>query len=111
MSVSGANFRGKVNVADANYGTSALTDDYIIAFTSITAARTVVISTEDRDTGTATAPRIFHIKDESGSCSGVNTITISLETAGNIDGAATVVLSAAYNAVSIYVDGTNGFIY
>jgi len=108
--IPGANFRGKVNVADTNYGTSALTDDYIIAFTSLSAARTVTISDEDIASGSITVPRIMIIKDESGSCSGANTITIALES-GNIDGAANVVLDTAYSSITLYLNGTNGFIY
>jgi len=100
----------KTNVSDANYAPSAATTDYIVAFTALSAARTAVISTEDRDSGSTTAPRIIVIKDQSGSCSPTNTITVSLETAGNIDGAATIVLNGAYESITVYLDGTNGFI-
>ena len=40
----------KTNVADANYGTSALTTDSIVAWTSLSAARTATISTEEGET-------------------------------------------------------------
>ena len=92
-----------------DYNPSAATNDYIIAITNTDVARAVTISTEDRDTGSTADPRIFIIKDESG-LAGTNNITISLETAGNIDGAGTLVISQNYGAVSIYVDGTNGWI-
>ena len=110
LSNMGGRITGKTNVADAAYNPSVLTADRIVAFTSLTAARAVTISTEDRDSGSATNPRIITIKDESGNCSGGNTITISLETSGNIDGAATAILSTAYASVDIYLNGTNGFI-
>ena len=100
----------KTNVSDANYGTSALTSDYIIAFTSLSAARTATISTEDEDTGTTTQPRVMIFKDESGSAATYN-ITISLESGGTIDGAANFVIDQPYQSVTIYLNGTNGYIY
>ena len=100
----------KTNVADAAYGTSALTTDYIVAWTSLSAARAAVISTEDEDSGTTTQPRIMIFKDESGNA-GTYPITISLESGGTINGASTYVLNTNYEAVNIYLDGTNGFIY
>ena len=99
----------KTNVADVAYNPSVLTDDYIIAFTSLTASRIVTISTEDEDTGTATAPRVIIVKDQSGNCAPGVTITVVLESGGTIDGAANVVLNSAYESVIIYIDGTNGF--
>ena len=99
----------KTNVSDANYGTSALTSDYIVAFTSLTAARTATISTEDEDSGTATQPRVMIFKDESGSAATYN-ITISLESGGTIDGAANFVIDQPYQSVTIYLNGTSGFV-
>ena len=99
----------KTNVSDANYGTSALTSDYIVAFTSLSAARTATISTEDEDTGTTTQPRVMIFKDESGSAATYN-ITISLESGGTIDGAANFVIDQPYQSVTIYLNGTNGYI-
>ena len=43
------------------------------------------------------------IKDESGSCSSGNTITV----AGNIDGATNLVLNSAYGKAVLYSNGTN----
>ena len=99
----------KTNVSDANYGTSALTSDHIVAFTALTAARTATISTEDEDSGTTTQPRVMIFKDESGSAATYN-ITISLESGGTIDGAANFVIDQPYQSVTIYLNGTNGFI-
>lgn len=100
----------KTNVSDANYGTSAITSDYIVAFTSLTAARTATISTEDEDSGTATQPRVMIFKDESGSAATYN-ITISLESGGTIDGAANFVIDQPYQSVTIYLNGSNGYIF
>lgn len=105
----GAHYR-KRTASAVDYNPSALTSDYIIAITDTSVARAVTISTEDRDTGTTSLPRIFIIKDESGNA-GANNITVSLETAGNIDGAATAVISGNYNSITVYIDGTNGWIY
>ena len=94
----------------ADYNPSALTTDYIIAMDNTAAARACTISTEDEDTGTTANPRVFIIKDESGVCN-INNITISLESGGTIDGAANKVMNQPYQSLTLYVDGTNAFIY
>ena len=95
--------------AAADYNPSIATSDYVIAVTSTGADRAVTISTEDVNSGSTDNPRVFIVKDEGGGA-GANNITVSLES-GNIDGAATAVISTNYNSVSIYLDGTNGFIF
>jgi hypothetical protein len=100
----------KTNVSDAAYGTSALTSDYIVAWSSLTAARAAVISTEDVESGTTTQPRVIIIKDESGNA-GTYNITITLENSGTIDGAASYVITQPYQSVTIYLNGSVGFIY
>ena len=109
LSITGANFRGRTAVGAADYNPSVLTDDYIIAVDDTAAARAVTISTEDVATGSTTKPRIFIIKDESGGA-GAQNITVSLESGGTIDGAATAVLVGDYDSITLVVDGTNGFI-
>jgi len=108
LAVNGGQSYKKTNVADAAYGTSALTTDYIVAWTSISAARAAVISTEDEDSGTATLPRVMIFKDQTGNAASYN-ITISLESGGNIDGAATYVLNKPYQFVTLEIDGTNAY--
>jgi len=110
LAIAGSQSCNKTNVADTAYGTSALTSDYIIAFTSLSATRAAVISSEDVASGSATQPRIMVFKDESGNA-GTYPITISLENAGTINGASTYVLNTNYEAVNIYLNGTNGFTY
>jgi hypothetical protein len=100
----------KTNVANTAYGTSAITSDYIVAWTSLTAARAAVISTEDVESGTATQPRVIVLKDESGSA-GTYNITVTLENGGTIDGAASAVINQPYMSLTIYLNGSNGFIY
>lgn len=96
---SGARTLGRVGVADANHNVGV--NDEIIAYTSISAARTVNLQAA----ATAGAGRIIRVKDESGSCSVVNTITIDGSGAETIDGAATLVLAAARASATIYCDG------
>lgn len=96
-------------VGAADYNPSALTTDYIIAMTDTAAPRAVTISTEDEDSGTTDNPRMMIVIDESGNCN-VSNITITLESGGTINGAANVVMNVAYQAVRLYLDGTNAWI-
>jgi len=109
LSSSGANFRGCTVVGAVDYNPSALTDDYIIAMSDTAAPRAVTISSEDVATGTATIPRIFVIKDQSGA-SGSNNITVTLESGGTIDGEANFIMNVNYQSITLYVDGTNAHI-
>lgn len=105
----GAHFDKKTNMGSSDYDPSALTSDYIITVDTSGAARNVIISTEDRDSGSPTNVRTFIIEDIIGNAA-ANPITISLETAGNINGAPTFVISSDHGAVNLEVDGTNGYI-
>ena len=84
-------------VNDTNY--TATSRDAIIAYTAITAARTISLPSM------SSTPRgwQFIIKDESGNCSGGNTITIT----GTIDGTTNLILNSAYAKAVIYNNGTN----
>lgn len=84
-------------IADTNY--SIATSDSIVAFTSLTAARTVTLPSAASNTG-----RVIIVKDESGNCSNGTTITI----AGTIDGATNFVLNTAYGYARLYA-GSNGW--
>ena len=97
-------------VGAADYNPSTLTSDYIIAMTDTAAARAVIISTEDVSTGSATSARKFVIKDESGGAAAQN-ITVTLESGGTIDGAATYVINQNYQSIDLYINGTNGFVF
>ncbi len=101
VSLQGGLVRGRTAVANTNY--TVLTTDSVIAYTSISAARVVTLPSVSTVTN-----QEFIIKDESGSCSVVNTITIT-PASGTIDGAATLVLNAAYAKAVIYSNGTNWF--
>ncbi len=92
---------GRTTVADANY--TVLLTDRRICYTSISAARVVTLPSVATTTGQS-----FIIKDESGNCSGSNTITIT-PASGTIDGAANKVVNTAYGVQRIYSNGTNWF--
>ena len=106
-SISSAVNRTAVGAGD--YNPSILTDDYIIAVDDTAAARAVIISTEDEDSGTPTVPRIMVVKDESGGAA-ANNITITLESGGTIDGGANEIINANYGFVTLYMDGTNAWL-
>lgn len=105
----GASMVHKTDGGAADYNPSALTSDYIVTVDTTAAARAVTISTEDRDSGSASKPRIFIIHDIAGNAS-ANNITVSLETSGTINGAATFVINGDYNSITLSIDGSNGYI-
>ena len=109
LKTSCAVFRKKNDMGAADYNPSALTSDHIITVDTTTAARSVIISTEDRDSGSPTNVREFIINDIAGNAS-VHNITISLETSGTINGAATFVLNNDNDSAILMVDGTNGYV-
>lgn len=89
-------------VADTD--TTITAADYLVGYSSLSAAR-VVNLTAAATLGTGSE---FYVKDESGSCNGTKTLTIT-PAAGTIDGAATLVLNTAYAKCHIYTDGSNWY--
>lgn len=88
-------------VSDANY--AALSTDRTIAYTAITAARTVNLpAAASYPTGTA-----LTVFDESGSCSAANTITLSRAGSDTIDGATSISISTAYGYLALQSNGAN----
>lgn len=94
---------GRRGIADTN-ATIAATD-YTIAYTSISAARVVSVACT---LGSAAAPQIFIVKDESGNAGVTNTITVT-PTSGTIDGVANKSFNSAYGFIRFYANGTNCF--
>lgn len=84
-------------VNDTNY--TATAKDTIIAYTALSAARTVTLPAP------STVPRGWQciVKDESGSCSASNTITLT----GTIDGTTNLTLNTAYVSAVVYNNGTS----
>lgn len=92
----------RVAVSDIDHA-QLVTED-LVAYMAISAPRVVTIDPTvliiDHDYGT---------KDESGSCSGINTITIT-PSSGTVDGAATFVMNLAYGSLTYYTpDNVNLF--
>lgn len=97
----GGLIRGRTTVADVNY--TVLQYDYLIAYTTLTAGRTVTLPAPSAtNTG-----QVFVVKDEVGTA-GANNITVQ-GAAGNIDGAATSVINTNYGFRKFYNNGTNYF--
>ncbi len=93
------NTRGPVT--DANR--TALVTDRLIAYTSLSTARTVILPAASLyPTGT-----LLTVIDESGFCSPTNTITITRAGADMIDGAPNAVLQTAYGHISLESDGVS----
>ncbi|MBV8830020.1 MAG: hypothetical protein JO108_12410 [Acidobacteriaceae bacterium] len=89
------------NVADANY--TAQTTDQLIAFTSITAARTVTLPA-----AAAVNPgQPVVIVDETGACSATSTITVTRSGTDTINGAASAVIASAFGYLELVSNGVN----
>ena len=89
-------------IADVD-STFAVTD-YIVAYSSLSAARVVNLPAA----ATMSQSEIV-IKDESGSCSLVNTLTVTPNGGEKIDGAGTLVINAAYGKARLYSNGAAWF--
>jgi hypothetical protein len=91
-------------IADASY--AATNTDRFIAYTSLTAARTVTLPAAN---GVA-AETAITIYDETGACTSTNTITISRHGADTINGAASYVLQNQFSLVSVRSNGSNTWV-
>lgn len=93
----------RTEVADVDF--TAGTRDHLIAYTSLSAGRTVSLpAASSLKVGDS-----YIVKDESGGASS-NNIVIDPDGSETIDGAATFTISADYGRVEIYTDGSNWFI-
>ncbi len=95
----------KTNVNDVAY--QALVTDSVIAYTALTAARIVTLPDVADTKATATNIFALMIKDEAGTATGAETITIQGD--ANIDGAATLVINLDYGFAELYCEGTAWF--
>jgi hypothetical protein len=86
-------------VTDANY--TAQTADRLIAYTAITATRTVTLpAASSFPTGTR-----LSIVDESGACSPANSITVSRSGSDTIDGGTSASITLAYGYLAVQSNG------
>jgi hypothetical protein len=101
LSEIGASAPTRAPVSDANY--IALTTDRNIAYTAITAARTVALC------AASAFPVGYRLAvfDESGSASAANTITLLRVGSDTIDGASSFAISSAYGVVALESNGTS----
>ncbi|MGO9743987.1 MAG: hypothetical protein ACLPN5_21210 [Roseiarcus sp.] len=86
-------------VSDANY--TALATDRLIAYTAITAARTVTLCASSAYPLGA----VLTVVDESGACSSSDTITVAAAGTDTVDGAANAQIAAAYGTLALESNG------
>lgn len=91
-----------VNAATYNL----LVSDYILNVTYTGTGAVAINLPSDQ----AVAGRVIHIKDAAGNA-GTYNITVNAAGARYIDGSAIYVMSSNYNAISVYSDGTDWFIF
>lgn len=87
-------------VADADH--TLLVSEYLIAYTSITVARTVDLP----PVASLPANSVFVVKDESGSLTPTIKITIDPNLAETMDGVASIDMITPYEAVEFYTNST-----
>lgn len=92
--------RGRTPVT-LNY--TALSSDRRICYTALAAARTVTLPAASSMTG-----KVITVKDEAGAAA-TNNITVSVASAGTIDGASTSVINTNYGFKTYYSNGTQWF--
>lgn len=93
----------RTTVNDIDY--TATAKDYLIAYTALTAGKTVII-----DSAIVKEGKLYIIKDEAGTA-GINNITIDPDGTQTINGAATATINTNYGIVRVYSDGTNWFTF
>jgi len=101
LATTGAIRIDRIGIADAARTNTALSEDYLVVWTSLTASRNYQISSED----IAQDGRSFVVKDQSGQA-GTFPITISTEGSEKIDGQDSISINANYGAVGLYSDGS-----
>ena len=99
---------GNYQITTVNAATyDLLVTDYIL---HVTYTATGAVTSLTLLTAQCVEGRVLTIKD-AGGLAGTNNITIDTEGAEKIDGSDTAVIAANYNAINLYCDGTNWFIY
>jgi len=89
------------NVADANY--AAQPTDQLVAFTAITAARTVTLPAAS----SVNPGQPIVIVDESGASSATNTITVTRQGTDTINGQASAAIATAFGYLELVSNGAN----
>lgn len=89
-------------IADADY--SAISSDQVIAYSSLTAARTVTLT----PCGSPFNLKFWQVKDNCGNCSVAKPINLA-STSGTFDGLVSTSISSARGSKTFYDDGANFF--
>ncbi|SDO89847.1 hypothetical protein SAMN04515671_2290 [Nakamurella panacisegetis] len=84
---------------------TVLVTDYLVAYATLTAARTVTLPTAVSVSG-----QVYIIIDETGSAN-TNNITIGTTSSQTINGASTKVINTAYGYYRLYSNGTNWILF
>lgn len=95
-----------VNVTLINTDYSALSTDYIIGCSGLTAPITITIP----DASSGIAGQIYIVKDEDGAAN-INTITIQTVSMQYIDGNTSFIINFPYQSTSLYNDGNQWYIW
>jgi hypothetical protein len=82
---------------------TVLTTDRTICYTALAAARTVTLPAASSMTG-----KRITVKDEAGAAA-TNNITVSVASAGTIDGASSKVINTNFGLLNVYSNGTQWF--
>lgn len=102
LSLGGGMAINRRTVSDTNY--TAVAGDYMIAYTSLTAARTVTLPTAS----TSNTNQTYIIKDQTGNAA-TNNIVIQGTGGQTIDGAASRTINTAWGSVQVYNNGSAWF--
>ena len=94
----------RTEVDDAAY--QMVPHDRIVAVIAITASRIITLP----DPAYCSAGLVVVVKDESGDCSGSETITVNQNSSETVDGSSSVVINTAYGSASLYTNGTDWFL-
>lgn len=102
LSLGGGMAINRRSISDTNY--TAVASDYMIAYTGLSAPRTVTLPTASASNNNQT----YIIKDQTGNA-GTSNITIQGTGGQTIDNAATKVINTAWGSVQVYTNGSAWF--
>jgi hypothetical protein len=102
--ITGPTFLTRTPVADVDYPVT-VTNGLTIAYASLSAPRVITLPASSGSTG-----QIIQVVDESGSCSSVNTLTVSASGADTIDGTVSKIINYPYGSFTIENSGSGKWV-